>query len=73
MVLCAQMLGTSAMQAFADEVVYTAVLASESLGKNLVYDDVYGVKTTGIALMVKRARSRTDRAMRARASRRLTR
>ena len=42
------------MQAFADEVVYTAVLASESLGKNLVYDDVYGVKTTGIALMVKR-------------------
>ena len=54
MVLCAQMLGTSAMQAFADEVVYTAVLASESLGKNLVYDDVYGVKTTGIALMVKR-------------------
>ena len=54
LVLCAQMLGTSAMQAFADEVVYTAVLASESLGKNLVYDDVYGVKTTGIALMVKR-------------------
>lgn len=54
LVLCAQMLGTSAMQAFADEVVDTAVLASESLGKNLVYDDVYGVKTTGIALMVKR-------------------
>ena len=54
LVLCAQMLGTSAMQAFADEVVDTAVLQSESLGQDLVYDDVYGVKTTGMALMVKR-------------------
>lgn len=48
------MLGVSALQAFADEASAVAAAANKSLGKNLVYDDVYGVTQNGFALMVKR-------------------
>ena len=53
LMLCAQMLGTGAVRAFADEAKDVTAAASESLGKNLVYDDVYGVKHGGLALMVR--------------------
>lgn len=53
LMLCAQMLGTGAVRAFADEAKDVTAAASESLGKNLVYDDVYGVSPGGIAMMVK--------------------
>lgn len=54
LMLCVQMLGTSAVRAFADEASDAVAAASENLGKNLVYDDVYGVKHGGFALMAQR-------------------
>lgn len=53
LVLCIQMLGVSALQAFADEAEDIATAANTTLGKNLVYDDVYGVKHGKVAFMVK--------------------
>lgn len=49
--LSVQLIGVGGVQAVAAEIGEQLSAANESLGKNLVYDDVYGVKHGGYALM----------------------